>query len=105
VRALIRKGISVSELEQILPARKFLGVAGKLDGETFREAVSEMKTPAGSAYDFRRFYVGDDDLFFSENKTWALSNQWSIAFLPQLDQLMVKYPQAMLSYKIADQIP
>jgi hypothetical protein len=105
VRALIRNGISVSELEQILPAGKFLGVAGKLDGETFRKAVSEMKTPAGSSYDFRRFYVGDEDLFFSENKTWALSNQWSIAFFPQLDQLMAKYPQAMLSYKTADQIP
>jgi hypothetical protein len=101
IRALIGKGISVPDLQQIMPARKFLGVPGKLDGDAFRKVASEMKTQTGATYDFRRFYVEDENLFFSDNKTWALSNQWSINFLPQLDQLMAKYPQSNLSYKIA----
>jgi hypothetical protein len=105
IRALVEKGISVPDLQQIIPARKFLGVPGKLDGGAFRKAASEMKTPTGSTYDFRRFYVEDENLFFSDSKTWALSNQWSINFLPQLNQLMAKYPQSNLSYKIAGPNP
>jgi hypothetical protein len=101
IRALVKKGISVPDLQQIIPTRKFLGVPGELDGDAFRKAASEMKTSTGSTYDFRRFYVEDDNLLFSEDKTWALSNQWSINFLPQLDQLIAKYPQCNLSYKTA----
>jgi hypothetical protein len=103
VLALVREDVPVFELQKIIPARKFLGIAGKLDGEAFRKAALEMKTPSGSRYDFRRFYVEDEDLFSSDDKTWALSNQWSIDFLPQLDQLIAKYPQAKLSYTIAGQ--
>jgi hypothetical protein len=103
IRALVKKGISVSELQQIIPARKFLGVSGKLEGNEFRKSVSEMKTLTGSAYDFRRFYADDEDLFFSDGKTWALSNQWSISFLPQLDQLIEKYQQAQMRYATAGQ--
>lgn len=101
IRGFVAKGIPVAELQKIIPPRKFLGAVGKLDGPSFRKLVAEMKTSTGSTYDFRRFYVEDEDLFFSEDRTWALSNQWSINFLPQLDQLIAKYPQAEMSYVIA----
>ena len=104
IRAIINHGVPVSELQSIIPAGKFLGVEGRLGGPEFRDLASKMKTPTGAAYDFRRFYVADEDLFYSERKTWALSNQWSIAFLPQLDQLIEKYPQATLSYTISEQV-
>ena len=54
VRALVDKGKTVTELEQFLPARKFLGILGKLTGEQFRKAASDMTTPGGSLYDFRK---------------------------------------------------
>ena len=50
---------------------------------------------------FAEFYVDDENLFFTEGKTWALSNQWSIKFLPKLDQLIGKYPDAQISYNTA----
>lgn len=103
IRALVERGVLVSELQQIIPASKFVGVTGKLNGAAFRDAVATMRTAAGAKYDFRRFYLADDDLFFSEGATWALSNQWSISFLPQLDQLVERYPQAALSYKPSEQ--
>jgi hypothetical protein len=97
--ALIAKGVSVSELQQVIPAGRFLGVPGRLSGDEFRETAAKMKTSTGAAYDFNRFYVDDEDIFNSEGKTWALSNQWSINFLPHLDQLIAKYPQAQIAYK------
>jgi hypothetical protein len=42
---------------------------------------------------------------FSDGKTWALSNQWSINEIPQIDQLIAKYPEAKISYSIAAQGP
>jgi hypothetical protein len=105
VRALVDQGKSVLQLQDILPARKFVGVPGKLPGNEFRAAVSEMRTPSGAAYDPRRYYLDDGDLFFSDGKTWALSNQWSIKFIPNLDQLISKYPEAKISYSIAAQPP
>lgn len=102
VRALVTNGATVTQIQEVLPGRKFLGVPGKLSGDEFRKLASEMKTPNGAAYDFRRFYVDDDDLFYSEGKTWALSNQWSIKFMPALDQLISKYPNVGLSYSVAD---
>jgi hypothetical protein len=103
IRALIGDGKTVPQLEEFLPTRKFFGLPGKLTGDEFRKQASDTKTPSGAAYDLRRFYVGDSDLFFSEGKTWALSNQWSIQFLPQLDQLIAKYPDSHLSYSVANQ--
>ena len=105
VRALVDQGKSVIELQAILPPRKFVGVAGTLAGNDFRAAVSEMKTQSGAAYDARRYYFDDSDLLFSDGKTWALSNQWSIKYMPDLDQLISKYPEAKISYSIATQEP
>ena len=105
VRALIDQGKSVRELEEILPASKFLGVPGKVTGDEFRTAVSQMRTQGGATYNPRRYFFEDSDLFFSDGKTWALSNQWSIENIPSLDQLISKYPEAKISYSIADQGP
>jgi hypothetical protein len=103
VRALAEQGKSVIEFQQMLPARKFVGVSGEVAGNDFREAVAQMKTPNGAAYDPRRYYFDNSDLFFSDGKTWALSNQWSIKYIPDLDRLIEKYPEAKISYSVAAQ--
>lgn len=105
VRALVSQGKFVHEFQEILPARKFVGVPGKLVGDGFRAAVSEMRTQSGAIYDPRRYYFDDSDLFFSDGKTWALSNQWSIKYIPNLDQLISRYPETKISYSIAPQGP
>ena len=105
VRALVDQGKSVLQLQDVLPARQFVGISGELTGNDFREAVSEMKTQSGAVYDPRRYYFDDSDLFVSDGKTWALSNQWSISYIPDLDRLISKYPEAKIRYSIAAQSP
>ncbi len=101
VKSLIEQGALVSELLECLPARKFIGVEGKVSGDEFRKALVDMTTTTGASVDARRFYVDDEDLFFSEGKTWALSNQWSLKFMPDLDKAISKYPTSAISYKVA----
>ncbi|MEH6952558.1 hypothetical protein V4R08_14675 [Nitrobacter sp. NHB1] len=103
VRALVERGASVSDLQGVLPARKFVGVGGKLSGPEFRAAVAELRTHSGGLYDSRRYYFEDPELFISDGKTWALSNQWSITYISNLDQLISKYPDARISYSVAAQ--
>jgi hypothetical protein len=102
VKGFVERGISVVQLQQVLPSRKFLSVPGQVGGPDFRKIAGEMRTPSGAAYDLARFYTADGDIFVSDDKTWALSNQWSIDFLPQLDQLVAKYPDAKISYAAAE---
>jgi hypothetical protein len=42
IRGFIKKDICVSELQEVIPPRKFLGIMGKLDGDTFRATAAEM---------------------------------------------------------------
>jgi hypothetical protein len=100
---LVEKGKGVAELQQFLSPRKFLGIPGKLTGQDFRSQAAEMKTPSGASYDLRRFYIDEGELFFSEGKTWALSNQWSIKWIPKLDELIAYYQDVQLSYTVATQ--
>jgi hypothetical protein len=63
-----------------------------------------MKTRTGADYDFRRYYMDQDELFFSDGMTWALSNQWSLKMLPKLDEMIGRYPQAQITYtKFSDE--
>lgn len=103
VRALVAQGKSVFELQKILPPRKFVGVHGKLSESEFRTALSEMKTQNGAAYDLRRYFLDESDLFYSDGKTWALSNQWSIKSIPDLDQLISTYPDSKIAYSVAEE--
>jgi hypothetical protein len=104
VRALVKHGISVSEIQKLIAPGKFVGVDGSLSGEEFRAKISSMKTPRGAAYDPRRYYFNDDDIFFSESRTWALSNQWSLPDIPALEDLVSRFPQANVSFVIADEV-
>jgi hypothetical protein len=98
ILALVEQGKSVSEFEQFLPTRKFLGIPGKLSGEEFRSLASQMNTSTGTPYDLDRYFVEDSEQFYSESKTWALSNQWSLPFIPKLEELIAHYPDAPISF-------
>ena len=105
VAAVVGEGAQVVELQNVLPARKFLGLPGKLDGIEFRKQFAELKNASGSPYDAKRYYLEDSELFHSGEKTWSLSNQWAAKYLPLLDQLIAMYPQAQLRYCISSSQP
>jgi hypothetical protein len=103
VRRLVEHGVSVSDLHKFLPARQFLSVPNKVTVEEFRKQASQLKNANGVPYDLRRRFLNDGELFNSEGKTWALSNQWSRYELPMLNELISKYPEAGISYKPSDE--
>jgi hypothetical protein len=103
VSRLVEHGVSVSDLQKFLPARQFLSVPNKVTVEEFRKQASQLRNANGVPYDLRRRFLNDGELFNSEGKTWALSNQWSRYELPMLNELISKYPEAGISYKPSDE--
>jgi hypothetical protein len=91
-------GVSVKALLEHLPARKFLGVPGRVTADEFRIKASQLTNAAGVPYDLNRRFLNEGDLIYSDGWTWALSNQWSRYQLPVLDELITKYPKAKISY-------
>jgi hypothetical protein len=105
IRSFVQQGVPVSSMLQIFPARKFLGIDGKLSAQEFFERASQKDD--GSPRDLRRYFTGQDELFYSEEKTWALSNQWSRYHLPKLDELIAKNPSSGIRYAktVVDDVP
>ncbi len=101
IRELIQQGITFEEILEIIPERKFVKVDGRCTPEEFRIKLSAMKKSNGSPYETKRYFLDEGELIFVNGTTYALSNQWSIKRLPELDQLIAKYPEAGISYSEA----
>lgn len=101
VKSLVTHGTLVSELLEFFPPRKFISLEGQVSGDEFRASIVGMTTTTGASVDVRRFYLDDDDLFYSEGRTWALSNQWSLRFMPDLDRAISKYSSSSINYKVS----
>jgi hypothetical protein len=99
VRGLIQQGVTVPDIMRHLPERKFLRMDGIIKSAEFRANMIDLRRPKGGSYDPRRFFLDDDELFHFDGATWALSNQWSIASLPNLDALLAAHPKAGIQYE------
>ena len=101
IRELIRRGIKLEQILEIIPERKFVKVDGQCTSDEFRAKLSVMKKLNGGPYETKRYFLDEGELIFVNGITYALSNQWSKKRLPELDQLIAKYPEAEISYSEA----
>lgn len=75
VRQLVRRGKTPGEIEDAAGKRLFEVVDGSIDGAGFQ--VELVKRRPKDPIAAKRFFVRDDQLFHSDGKTYALTNQWS----------------------------
>lgn len=87
VATAVDAGVTLSQLESILPHRRLIVVNGTLSGDAFLTAAEAKKTSDGYVFNHRRYFLEDDQLLHLEGKTCALSNQWGITSLPIIDQI------------------
>jgi hypothetical protein len=98
IRGLVRHGVPLSEIRQFFPDRKFVEVEGICNPDEFREKFSKLRNRNGTTFDLHRYFIGPEELFAADGKTYALTNQWGRSRLPALDALIAKYPHAKISY-------
>ena len=85
-------GVTLSQLESILPYRRLIVVDGTLSGEAFLAAAEAKKTSDGYVFNRGRYFMDDDQLLHLEGKTCALSTQWGIGNLPIVDKIAALLP-------------
>lgn len=93
VQACIHAGASPEELAVDMPSTstRWLAVDGKVDADTFAALASKIKNSRGTYKELRRYYVGDEDLFYHGGKTYALTNQWGAKAPPTAKALINKW--------------
>lgn len=75
VRQLVARGHTPEEIEKAAARHIFEALEGTIDGETFKVELASRRPNDPIAP--KRFFVRDDQLFRTDGKTYALSNQWS----------------------------
>lgn len=102
IQGLCTGGISPQRMCEFLPERKLLEVDGICSGEEFLAKASAARKRNGNLYNLKRFFTEDSDLMHFGGKTYALSNQWSMPFLPGLEELIKSVPQQKISFHPSD---
>lgn len=94
----IRTGTSPEQLANMLSWRRnnlFVEFLGKLNEEEFRAQL--METDAGGQLPrWRRFFCKQDELFYLDGKTWAMSNQWGDRTLEAVDLISKSLPNLQI---------
>lgn len=99
IRELIKTGAKPNELFKNISWRQsnlFISYPGRLNEDAFIAEL--MKTDVGGALPkYKRFFCKEDELFYMDDKTYALSNQWGNRTLDAVDQLAAQYSSLNIS--------
>ena len=82
----------MEEILKLFPLRKYLVFEGLKNADEVQDLV--MSRDGGGALPLvKRYFIEQDELFYSNGRTYVLSNQWSGHHaLPIIDQLSALYP-------------
>lgn len=93
VKACISAGASPDALASYMPSAgtRWLVVNGKVDADDFANLASKIKNSRGNYRELRRYYVDDEDLFYHDGKTYALTKMWGVKSLGTAKVLIQKW--------------
>jgi hypothetical protein len=71
----VSRGHTPEEIEKVAGRHLFEVSEEEIDGEAFKVELATRRSNDPNAS--KRFFVRDDQLFHTDGKTYALTNQWS----------------------------
>lgn len=86
VREALKRGISPPDVARAVPWREealFASAAGELEAEQLEQASGKSR---------ERYFMGEGELFLSDGKTYAVSNQWGHRTHDALDAIVALLP-------------
>jgi hypothetical protein len=100
---LFETGVAPEELEEATGRKMFEVVDGEVTGEAFRADIASRR-PNDPTF-LKRYFCRDDQLFRVNNKTYALTNQWSKASMePAMTAITSKFGAKGISYSVAARV-
>lgn len=103
VRHIISTGVTPEQVTAAAGRREiFVSVEGNVEGEHFRTQLPSLR-PGDSIFP-KRYFTADDQLFHSNDRTYALTNQWTGATMEALAAaLAAQFPAA--TFTITPSLP
>jgi len=98
VKAAIAQGFPPEQIAALVPPNKWISVDGEVTAEEFQDKVSRLQAKLGGKYNLSRYFCSDGDLFHINDRTYALSNQWSVNTISIVDEVIAKLLPGSLSY-------
>jgi hypothetical protein len=77
----------------------FRVVEGVVGAEEFVRLAAKKAKDEGRRFDPRRYFVGDDELIQTGNRTYAFTNQWGNRTLQAIDLLKEAFPDTGIRYE------
>jgi hypothetical protein len=102
VKHLCNKGVTPEAIMEVVDWRKttmFRVVDGVVGAEEFVRLAGEKAKNEARSFDPRRYFLGDDELIRTENRTYAFTNQWGHRTLQAIDMLKEAFPGTEISYE------
>ena len=88
-----------SPIEVFPPGRGWIVIGGKLDESEFRAAATSDRAAGSSSSEIDRFYIRNDELFYSDDKTYALTQMWGAKTLETVDEIISRYRMKHVEYR------
>lgn len=104
IKHLCGKGTRPKEIMEAISWRRnnlFRDVDGVVGPEDFIRLATERAEDEGRRFDAKRYYLREEDLIVSENRTYALNNGWGHRTTEAIDQLKEAFPETEIDYEPA----
>lgn len=102
VAHLCRTGTTPEAITDVVGWKRstmFRAVDGVVGQAEFVRLATEKAKEDGRRFDARRYYVGDDELIVSGNRTYAFTNQRGNRTFQAIDLLKEAFPDTKISYE------
>jgi hypothetical protein len=101
VKCLCDAGVKperILELVNWRPRSMFLEFDGNLNSDEFSKMAVLLRENEGRMFDKGRWFCDDDELIYSDGKTWALSKMWGHKWIRAMNLLKENFPEAMIDF-------
>jgi hypothetical protein len=91
VRHLISAGVTPEQIDVAAGRKIFVSIEGDIEGEPFRTELTNLRP--GDPIFPKRYFTANEQLFHLNNRTYALTNQWTGATMETLaGTLATRFP-------------
>jgi hypothetical protein len=95
-------GATPEDIGQTITWKKsslFRSANGTVGSEEFVRLVTDESQRVGKRFDYRHYYVDDDELIVADGRTYAFTKMWGNKTLDAIDLLIKRFPSAQISYE------
>lgn len=102
IRYLCESGVHPEQIRAVITWKKnrlFRWFDGRLDSESFEQALAEWQESRGRKPQPWRYFVGEDELIYVNDKTYAFDRMWGNRTAEAMDLIVREFGDKGISYQ------